>query len=174
VNTRRHLRIGIIVVATLLPLFPARAQADALPPAIARLFPLGLPAGTQVVDAHTISFGHGAAFADLAPTRAPAPCPSGYVCLYEDAQYLGRQVSFSACDYNGDGVCDWVNLILFSFNDAMSSWKNMKTADAKWSFNAGGGGTQRCMNSNSQNPQLSGANNDQASAIKVFTSSTAC
>ncbi len=34
------------------------------------------------------------------------------MCLYQDAQYLGYLVSFSACDYNGDGICDWMNLII--------------------------------------------------------------
>lgn len=173
-NAPRRLRNAtIFIFAIAIPFLPLPAQANVVPPLIARMFPDGLPAGTQIVNSHTISFGHGAAFADLAPIGR-APCPSGYVCLYKDAQYLGQQVGFSACDYDGDGVCDWVNLILFSFNDAMSSWRNMKTVDAKWSFNAGGGGTQRCMNSGSQNPQLTGSNNDQASAIKVFTSSAAC
>ena len=172
-TTRRHvIWIGLVLVGMFLALVPAPASASGLPPLIARAFPKGLPPGTVVVNAHRISFAHGAAFADLAPTRAT--CFAGFVCLYEDSNYGGRQVSFSACDNNGDGVCDWVNLILVTFNDQMSSWKNMKTVDAKWSFNAGGGGTQRCMNSNSQNPQLSGANNDKASAVIVYTSSTAC
>jgi hypothetical protein len=30
------------------------------------------------------------------------------------------------------------------------------------------------MNAGSQNPQLSGANNDKASAVKILTSSSAC
>jgi hypothetical protein len=124
------------------------------------------------VDADTISFADGAAFADMAPTDGV--CPSGYVCLWDGPSYTGRRVAFSACDTNGDGICDWVNLILFTFNDQMTSWKNAKTVDAKWSFNAGGGGTQRCMNAGSQNPQLSGANDNQASAVKIFTSSAAC
>ncbi len=172
-TTRRHVTlIGLVLLGMLPALLPAPASARTLPPLIARTFPKGLPAGTTVVNAHRISFAHGAAFADLAPTRAT--CFAGFVCLYGDANYGGRQVSFSACDNNGDGVCDWVNLILFTFNDQMSSWKNMKTVDAKWSFNAGGGGTQRCMNSNSQNPQLSAANNDKASAAIVYTSSSVC
>jgi hypothetical protein len=172
-DTRRHvISIGLVLSGMFLALLPAPASARGLPPLIARTFPMGLPAGTTVVNAHRISFAHGAAFADLAPTRGT--CFAGSVCLYADANYGGRLVSFSACDYNGDGVCDWVNLILFTFNDQMSSWKNTKAADAKWSFNAGGGGTQRCMNSNSQNPQLSATNNDKASAVIIYTSSTVC
>ena len=172
-KTRRHvISIGLVLLGLFPAFLSAPASARNLPPLIARAFPRGLPPGTTVVNAHRISFAHGAAFADLAPTRAT--CSAGLVCLYENANYGGREVSFSACDVNGDGVCDWVNLILFTFNDQMSSWKNMKTVDAKWSFNAGGGGTQRCMNSNSQNPQLSGANNDKASAVIIYTSSTVC
>jgi peptidase inhibitor family I36 len=172
VSTRRIALIGSILASILLPLLPGTAAARDLPPLIARMFPAGLPAGTRIVDADTISFAHGAATADLAPTDSV--CPSGYVCLWEDAGYTGRRVAFSACDVDGDGVCDWVNLILFNFNDEMTSWKNAKTVDAKWSFNAGGGGTQRCMNAGFVNPQLSGSNNDQASAIKIFNTSTAC
>jgi peptidase inhibitor family I36 len=159
--------LGIVALAlALAPLQPvAASDSDRLPAAIARAFPRGLPVGGEVLDAHTVSFGGGAAILDFAPKDST--CTSGYVCLWTDANYTGQKAMFTDC-------CVWFNLSLWGFNDVMTSWKNTKTVDAKWAFNAGGGGTQRCMNSGSQNPQLSGANNDQASSLRVFTTSTAC
>jgi hypothetical protein len=112
-----------------------------------------------------LSGGH--VIVDAPSAATDGVCTTGYVCLWRDAQYVGTRVMTNIC-------CDWQNLAPFGFNDLMSSWKNRMTVDAKWSFNAGGGGTQLCMNSGSQNPQLSGANNDQASAVKIFTSASAC
>jgi hypothetical protein len=135
--------------------------------ALARLFPHGLPEGARRVSAERVVLARGHVIVDAPSAATDGVCPTGFVCLWRDAQYLSTRVITNVC-------CDWQNLIQASFNDLMSSWKNRMTVDAKWSFNAGGGGTQLCMNSGSQNPQLSGANNDQASAVKIFTSASAC
>jgi hypothetical protein len=126
------------------------------------------------VSAGRIVLAGGRVVIDAPSAATDGVCTSGFVCLWRDAQYLSTRFMTNTCDLTGDGVCDWYNLIQGGFNDLMSSWKNRMTVDAKWSFNAGGGGTQLCMNAGSQNPQLSGANNDQASAVKIFTSASAC
>jgi hypothetical protein len=151
-----------------IPIASASAgDTDKLSPEIVRLFPRGLPEGARVVSPHRVVLGGGHVIVDAPSAGTDGVCVTGYVCLWRDAQYLSTRVMTNVC-------CDWQNLAPFGFNDLMSSWKNRMTVDAKWSFNAGGGGTQLCMNSGSQNPQLSGANNDQASAVKIFTSASAC
>jgi len=55
----------------------------------------------------------------------------------------------------------------------MSSWRNRKLKDAKWSYDTGGGGTQRCMDSQSSASGL-GGDNDEASAIRIFGNDTIC
>lgn len=143
---------------------------------LALMFATAGPVAANVPSAGAarVVLANGHLIVDAPSAASDGVCVTGYVCLWENANYTGVRVMTNTCDFTGDGICDWQDLILFSFNDLMSSWKNRMTVDAKWSFNAGGGGTQRCMNSGSQNPQLSSANNDQASAVKVFTSSSAC
>ena len=152
----------------------AASDTPRLSPVLAPLFPHGLPPGATMVGAGRVILAGGHIIIDAPSVGTDGVCTTGYVCLWRDAQYLNTRVMTNVCDFTGDGQCDWQNLILVSFNDVMSSWMNRMTVDAKWSFNAGGGGTQRCMNAGSQNPQLSAGNNDQASAVKIFMSSAAC
>ena len=182
------MRTRMTVVLTSLLLFLVSAtssQADprgsGLPSEIARVFPQGLPPGATVYDADTVLFAGGAVLLDVAP-GAPTNgvCSSGQVCLWENANYEGQRVILTQCDTDGDGNCDWSNLgPLQDFNDMMSSWKNRKTVDAKWAWDSNGGGTIRCMNAGSQNPDLPDnifgtGDNDEASSVKIFKTSTQC
>ncbi|HEV8564338.1 MAG TPA: peptidase inhibitor family I36 protein [Actinomycetota bacterium] len=176
----------IVVLTSLLMFLVSAAPSEAnprgkgLPSEIAQVFPQGLPPGATVVDEDTVVFSGNSAILDLA-TDAPTDgvCPSGYVCLWENASYEGIRLMFSLCDVDGDGTCDWVNLGPLGFNDTMTSWKNRKSVDAKWAWDANGGGTVRCMNAGSQNPELADniwgtGDNDEASSVKIFKSSTQC
>jgi Peptidase inhibitor family I36 len=159
--------MSVLVSAT-----PAVAASPDRPPdALVRLFPEGLPRDAAWLDRDTVVIGSGTVLIDIVPSAATdGVCNAGNVCIWEHAQYEGVRMTTSTCG----GPCSWVNLALWSFNDVMSSWKNRLTVDVKWAFNAGGGGTLRCMNAGSQNPVLSGSNNDEASSVKVFASATAC
>jgi hypothetical protein len=180
------MRTRKVVVLTSLLLFlvsptPSKAgQADGLPPQVAKVFPLGLPPGATLVDSDTVAFAGGSVKLDVVASAATnSACASGLVCLWEDANYSGTRVTLSACDVDGDGACDWVNLGPMGFNDTMTSWKNRKTVDAKWAWDANGGGTVRCMNAGSQNPELDddifgNGDNDEASSVKIFKNATTC
>ena len=152
----------------------AASDTPRLSPVLASLFPHGLPPGATMVGAGRVILAGGHIIIDAPSVGTDGVCTTGYVCLWRDAQYLNTRVMTNVCDFTGDGQCDRQNLILDRYNDFMISWINRMTVEAKWSFNAGGGGTQRCMNAGSQNPQLSAGNNDQASAVKIFMSSAAC
>jgi hypothetical protein len=158
----------------------ADPRGSGLPSEIARVFPQGLPPGATAYDSDTVAFAEGTALLDVVP-GAPTngACSSGQVCLWEDANYEGQRVVLTQCDIDGDGNCDWSNLSPYLFNDKMSSWKNRRTADAKWAWDSNGGGTLRCMNAGSQNPDLPDnifgtGDNDEASSLKIFKTSTQC
>jgi hypothetical protein len=173
---RRLLLVFLLVIVGMFgaPGVTSAVATPRLAPALARLFPEGLPNGARQVSTGRIVLAGGRVIVDAPSAATDGVCVTGYVCFWRDAQYLSTRVMTNVCDTTGDALCDWQNLAPIGFNDVMSSWKNRMTVDAKWSFNAGGGGTQLCMNAGSQNPQLSGANNDQASAFKIFTSASAC
>ena len=101
-------------------------------------------------------------------------CSNGWVCLWADANLSGARVSYTLCDINGDGKCDWNNLTVASFNDVMSSWWNNKNVDAKWAYDVDGGGATRCMQPNTQLSYVGATDNDQASSLKIFKNATAC
>jgi Peptidase inhibitor family I36 len=181
------MRTRKIVVLTSLLMFlvsaapsTANPRGDGLPPEVATVFPRGLPPGATLEDDDTVSFAGGSILLDVVP-GAPTDgvCASGLVCLWEDANYTGLRLTLAVCDVDGDGTCDWVNLGPLLFNDKMTSWKNRKSVDAKWAWDINGGGTVRCMNAGSQNPELADnilgtGDNDEASSVKIFKSATQC
>jgi hypothetical protein len=175
----------IVVLTSLLMFLVSATPSDAgprsaLPSEVAKVFPQGLPPGANVVDDDTVSFGNGAMILDVvASLGTDGVCPTGNVCLWADADYEGPRLMLSLCDVDGDGTCDWVNLGPHGFNDTMTSWKNRKTVDAKWAWDANGDGTVRCMNAGSQNAELADnvwgtGDNDEASSMKIFKSGTQC
>ena len=175
----------IVVLTSLLMFLVSAAPSEAnprgngLPSEIANVFPQGLPPGATPEDGDSVSFAGGSIVLDLVDAPTDGVCPSGFVCLWEDANYEGARLIFSLCDVDGDGTCDWVNLGPLGYNDTMTSWKNRKSVDAKWAWDSGGGGTVRCMNSGSQNPELQDniwgtGDNDEASSVKIFKTSTQC
>jgi hypothetical protein len=148
---------------------------DPLPAAVLGAFPGGLPAGAVVVDADTVVSASGSIVIDLsASALTDGACPDGWVCLWEDADWTGPRIRFSACDVTGDGVCDWQNLTLWGWNDVMSSWMNHKTVDAKWAYDVDGGGTVRCMQAGVENRWVGTTDNDKASSIKIFKNAAVC
>ena len=90
------------------------------------------------------------------------------MCLWQDRDYVGRMLKFH------DVTTSWQNLSGYGFNDEMSSWRNRKNKDAKWAWDDDGGGTERCMNSNSSSSYVGAGDNDEASSIRIFDSSAIC
>jgi hypothetical protein len=65
--------------------------------------------------------------------------------------------------------------IYMDFNDLASSWYNKSTSyDARWFWDINGTGTSRCMNSQSFSNQITGADNDEASSVIIYTDALAC
>lgn len=93
-------------------------------------------------------------------------CPEGWVCLWDNPGYQGRMLQFQSQGY-------WQELSAYGFNDQTTAWGNRTGNDAKLAQNAGGGGTQLCLQPHSNNSELTGFNNE-ASSIKIFTTSTVC
>jgi len=172
---KRHL----IVLATTMAVFlltwpPAWGDPD-IPEALVSAYPDGLPDGAVVVDADTVSFADGSIVVDvIASAATDGNCPAGRVCLWEDADYEGVRLTFTQCDTDGDGDCDWTNLAPLGFNDQMSSWWNAKPVDARWAYDSSGGGTKRCLQPFTSLNWVGSADNDEASSVKIYKVSTAC
>jgi Peptidase inhibitor family I36 len=127
---------------------------DPLPAAVLEAFPVGLPAGALIVGADTVASATGSIVIDLtASASTDGVCPDGWVCLWEDANWTGPRIRFSACDVTGDGVC---------------------AVDAKWAYDVDGGGTVRCMQAGAENGWVGTTDNDKASSIKIFKNAAAC
>jgi hypothetical protein len=162
----RLLYAGTLAVAGVLLVVPVAGSGNHAPTPVEAAFPDGLPAGGVAVDANTVSFDGGKVLLQLGPNSFDS-CPSTWVCLWHDSNYAGRMLQFH------DITTYWQNLTDYGFNDEMSSWRNRKAVDAKWSYDVGGGGTQRCMDAGASASSL-GGDNDEASAIRIFGSSTIC
>lgn len=102
----------------------------------------------------------------LEPTAA-SDCPSGWVCLWEDADFGGPIVMFRDC-------CNWENLADYGFNNRMSSWRNRKSVDAKVAEFTNGDGERLCLPSGQMDSWVGSSWNDTASSVKVFPSDGAC
>lgn len=102
---------------------------------------------------------------NLVPT-APSDCPIDWVCLWELSNYDGGMVQYRDC-------CSWYNLADVGFNNKASAWRNRKSVDAKVADNANGSGAILCLNSGSQAASM-GSWDNEATSIKIFSSSSAC
>ena len=164
---RKVLGVGVAIAAMVIAVpVGVAASAPGVPTAVEQAFPNGLPAGATVVDGNTLSFDGGSVVLHVNP-MAFSDCPAGWLCLWQDSGYSGRMLQFH------DVTSYWQNLTDYGFNDAMSSWRNRASTDAKWSYDINGGGTQRCMASGASASSL-GGDNDQASAIRIFGSNNLC
>lgn len=88
-------------------------------------------------------------------------CPQRAVCLWRDAAFKGRMLKFY------DVTSYWQNLgAPYYFDNQMSSWRNRKANDARWSEHADGGGFWRCMGAFTRDSYIA-TDQDKASAIKI-------
>jgi hypothetical protein len=158
---------ALTVVATLSGPAGAQETDPSQELAISAVFPEGPPDDATVVDADTLSFEQGDVMLQVGIT-AFGDCPDFWVCLWADSNYSGQMIQFK------DPTTTWHNLSDYGFNDQMSSWRNHKNKDAKWTWDSGGGGTERCMQANSSSSFVGSGDNDEASSIRIFGSDTAC
>jgi hypothetical protein len=102
------------------------------------------------------------------PRATVIPCSADYTCLYEHRGYGGRRLQWR--DRN-----QLIDLTTYEFNDKMSSWVNNNDVDARWYYDAGGRNEPyRCMNANTNNSYVGDTDNDKASSLRIYGSSTAC
>lgn len=96
------------------------------------------------------------------------PCPSGYVCLFARADLLGVMWYSSVRG-------QYLNMGDLGFNDVMSSWQNRSGYDARWYFHTGGTPNPNyCMGSGLRQEHLWPSQDDQASTVYIYSSSTVC
>jgi hypothetical protein len=93
-------------------------------------------------------------------------CPTGWFCLYQDINFNagtnGRRLQFQSCNVTQ-------NLTDFGFNDQASSWVNNTSHSVRvFKDINGGGGILWTSAPNSQSSFVGGANNDQASSLRII------
>jgi hypothetical protein len=103
---------------------------------------------------------------DSVPRATVIPCSAGYTCLYERADYGGRRLQWRDRP-------QLLNLVNYGFDNEMSSWRNLNNVDARWYYNANGGGTSRCLNAGNSVTSVSSDDN-KASSLRIYTTATAC
>jgi hypothetical protein len=95
-------------------------------------------------------------------------CPSGYVCLFENDDLQGSM--WYSNDRNR-----YSYMSDLGFNNVMSSWQNRTVYDARWYFNTSGTPNPNfCMGAGLRSEHPAPGQNDQASAVYIYSSSTAC
>ncbi|MFI7589284.1 peptidase inhibitor family I36 protein [Spongisporangium articulatum] len=117
-----------------------------------------------------IVWDEGTIMASLAPA-AYDDCIAGYVCYFENTNYGGRVLQFSAI-----GLVS--SMATYSFNDQMSSWRSRRSLDARWYYDTGGSGTSRCVESISSNADVGAgvfnADNDEMSSARIYDNDNVC
>lgn len=106
------------------------------------------------------------------PVGQPCPCPSGYTCLYQDANREGFGVGVvSGCRIHNlrnvrcTNCTDGTHGNDGTFNDQMSSWQNANGDGRQscWWFDVNQGPPKNTMADGVTRNQVPAANNDQAS-----------
>jgi hypothetical protein len=103
----------------------------------------GMPAGAVLVASNVVPFA--------------LICPSGFVCLYQDANLSGNAVAFN-------GTLGVGSSFLGSFNDKMTSWENISGRQYCWWFDLNFTGEVHTMPSGFQVNVLP-RENDKASSV---------
>jgi hypothetical protein len=122
--------------------------------------------GGRIVDSQIV-YENGTVVVTPEPHAGFDSCPSGFVCLFANANWGGNMVQFSSC-------CAWRNLSDFGFNNIASSWRNRKTVDAQIADGAGGGTPRLCLNNGSYASSMPGGWDNTASSIRVRDAATYC
>ena len=101
-------------------------------------------------------------------TLGSSTCPSGYVCLFADDDLQGSM--WYSNDRNR-----YHYMSTLSWNNVMSSWYNRSGYDARWYFNTSGTPNPNyCMGAGLRCEHPAPGQNDQASAVYIYSTSTAC
>jgi Peptidase inhibitor family I36 len=120
--------------------------------AIALVLPAGIAQASPATDTQVSrSSIHSSALAS-------ADCPSGWLCLYQDADFRGRMLKFRDDQ--------WQQLSGYGFNDATSSWKNRLGRTACLSWNWPPGNKKISLSSNGESAHM-GSWGDEASGVKA-------
>jgi hypothetical protein len=104
---------------------------------------------------------------DSVPRANVIPCTAGYTCLYENINYGGRRLQWR--DRN-----QLINLVNYEFDNKMSSWRNNNNVDARWYYGVNGTDTSRCMNAGKSDGVVGWIDNDEASSLRIYNSTTGC
>lgn len=119
-----------------------------------------LTASSEVVQNPGVNEAEEKALGNTDPTtEALSDCPSGYVCLWQDAEYKGRRVQWSdpGCKILGGAR---------GFNDETSSWYNRNSRSVRFYWDTGCTGKSFVASPGERAPHM-GNWGDEVSSICV-------
>lgn len=117
------------------------------------------------LEGNEIVWDNGAVMASITSMSAD-DCQATYLCFWQDSNFNGRRLQFHDDGLRGD-------MRDYSFNDAMSSWRNRNAHDARWYYDTNGRGTSRCIEDGTRNSNL-GSDNDKMSSFRIYSNNTSC
>ncbi|MFD8500755.1 peptidase inhibitor family I36 protein [Amycolatopsis sp. NPDC059657] len=179
-NVRNVFRGFCVAVTAVLGLTVMAPSSMASPSDTAKLTAAGFdvetlkPGWSLVGD--ELWWDNGAVRQTIEPSAEAAGCPAGYVCFFSGPDLTGYGIAFATKgkfiflpEYQMVGSTSW--------NDQMSSWINATGFDARWYFNVSTPNTIRCMDGShgvSGKEHLPAADDNQASALYIYTRTTVC
>ncbi|MFD1044565.1 peptidase inhibitor family I36 protein [Kibdelosporangium lantanae] len=105
-------------------------------------------------------------------TSGSAPCFQGEVCIYQDANWQGwaYAIGASGVDELGRSACPGCQSSHHpasngTWNDQMTSWKNLSSRRFCWTFDSYGLGETHFMEAGWTVPQVTDHENDEASSV---------
>lgn len=118
--------------------------------------------------ASTVTLHNGAATLRLAGAAGIASCGADRICVWEDIDFGGAMLSWTASAVTLCNVDNWVNLPDYGFNDKTSSWANMSLYYNAYLWqNVDKGNLLAALPPGENSPNLGGAN-DKASSLSCF------
>lgn len=156
----------ILTIPIVLGLMMGATAAAEPAPRVDRFMGVRVMPGGVVIDGRIVYEGGNVV---VVPAAADVfdSCPSGWVCLFANTNWLGDMIQISSC-------CAWDNLSAYGFDNSASSWRNRKNVDAQIATGSGGGGSKLCLNNNDYSSSMPAGWDNVASSIRVRDAGTYC
>ncbi|MEN9710197.1 MAG: Peptidase inhibitor family [Actinomycetota bacterium] len=106
--------------------------------------------------------------ASVSTASAAAPCTSGHLCWYTDADFVGYMFGNVTTP-----SANWIDVIT-SNDNTMSSYKNWTNYDAIWATGPSGTGTIYCINSQSVDSWVGDNQNDKLTSFMLLSTNGFC
>ncbi|MEY3278166.1 MAG: hypothetical protein RLZZ426_652 [Actinomycetota bacterium] len=96
-------------------------------------------------------------------------CNYSNICMWQDEDFVNARLFVG----NTPSVKDFTGMS--NFNDKASSWANRSIKyDARWYYDVGQAGDNRCMDADTRKAWIGLADNEEASSSLIYANKTSC